>query len=168
MNKTRRKGMDVGALAEDIERDLGQIRRALRKPLEAEVAKGELTAPQISVMREVVRHEGISLKDLSRAVSLAHSTVSGIVDRLEKRGMVTRKADAMDGRISLVFPTAAVSEFVREQIPVLSRRPLEAALERAAPVERAGIAAAIRRLRVLLQALEDSTNDHRLHAREVK
>jgi len=31
---------------------------------------------------------GLSLKLLSEKVSLAHSTVSGIVDRLEKRGMV--------------------------------------------------------------------------------
>jgi len=167
-NKTRRKGTDVGGLAEGIERDLGQIRRALRKPLEAAVAKGELTAPQISVMREVVRSEGISLKDLSRGVSLAHSTVSGIVDRLEKRGMVARKADAVDGRISLVFPTAAVTEFVREQIPTLSRRPLEAALERAAPAERAVIAEAVRRLRILLDASERSTSGGRLHRRAVK
>jgi len=167
-NKTRRKGTDVGGLAEGIERDLGQIRRVLRKPLEAAVAKGELTAPQISVMREVVRSEGISLKDLSRGVSLAHSTVSGIVDRLEKRGMVARKADAVDGRISLVFPTAAVTEFVREQIPTLSRRPLEAALERAAPAERAVIAEAVRRLRILLDASERSTSGGRLHRRAVK
>ena len=37
-------------------------------------------------MRIVVRNDGISLKELSAAVNLAHSTVSGIVDRLEKRG----------------------------------------------------------------------------------
>jgi DNA-binding MarR family transcriptional regulator len=41
--------------------------------------------PQSAVIQAVVKHDGISLKDLSREVSLAHSTVSGIVDRLEKR-----------------------------------------------------------------------------------
>jgi DNA-binding MarR family transcriptional regulator len=145
---------EIGSLAEGIERDLSQIRRALRRPLEAEVAKGELTAPQISVMREVVRHEGISLKDLSCAVSLAHSTVSGIVDRLEKRGIVARRGDAVDGRMSMIFPTPAVTEFVRKQIPALSRRPLEAALDGIAQAERAGIAEAIRRLRMLLEESE--------------
>lgn len=134
-----------------MERDLGIIRRMLRKPLEAEVAKGGLTAPQVSVMQVVVRHDGISLKDLSRAVSLAHSTVSGIVDRLEKRGMIQRKPDGADGRISRIHPTQAVTEFVRKEIPTLTRRPLEAALRRTTAAERTAIGHALQRLRVLLE-----------------
>ncbi len=82
----------LSAEVEEMERSLGAIRRALRKPLDAEVAKGNLTAPQTGVMQAVVRSNGISLKELSHAVSLAHSTVSGIVDRLEKRGMIERRA----------------------------------------------------------------------------
>ena len=39
-------GLDIAAVALRVDRDLSGIRRALRKPLEAEVAKGELTAPQ--------------------------------------------------------------------------------------------------------------------------
>lgn len=135
-----------------MEVDLGAIRRALRRPLDVEVAKGELTAPQTSVMRAVVRGKGISLKELSQAVSLAHSTVSGIVDRLEKRGMIERRIDEMDGRVTRIFPTAVVTEFIRNQIPVLTRRPLESAMERATEVERVQIARALKRLRQLLEA----------------
>ena len=142
----------LAAQAEQIDRDLSAIRRALRRPLDAEVARGELTLPQSAVMRMVVRHHGISLKDLSREVALAHSTVSGIVDRLEKRGMIERRADADDGRISRVYPTAVVTEFVRERLPVLTRGPLESALERASVPDREQIAAALSRLRELLAA----------------
>lgn len=134
-----------------MEQDLSAIRRALRKPLDSEVARGELTSPQMSVMRVVVRQHGVSLKDLSREVSLAHSTVSGIVDRLEKRGMVERRPDPEDGRTSRIFPTMIVADFVREQIPRLSRGPLEDALERATKAERAAIGEALRRLRELLE-----------------
>jgi len=141
----------IAELAGQMERDLSGIRRALRQPLEAEVAKGGLTMPQTSVMQVVVRHDGISLKDLSQAVSLAHSTVSGIVDRLEKRGMLSRRPDPKDGRISRVYPTAAVRDFVRDQIPTLARRPLEAALERSKPGERAALGSAVRRLKELLE-----------------
>ena len=147
----RRAG--IAAQVEQIERDLAGIRRVLRRPLETEVAKGNLTLPQTGVMQAVVRSHGISLKDLSRSVSLAHSTVSGIVDRLEKRGMIERRADESDGRISRIYPTAVVSEFVREQIPALARGPLEAALERATEKERAEIGAAIRRLKELLETI---------------
>jgi DNA-binding MarR family transcriptional regulator len=134
-----------------MEQDLGFIRRALRKPLESEVAKGELTMPQTAVMRVVVRNPGIVLRDLSREVSLAHSTVSGIVDRLEKRGLIERRADPQDARTSRIYPTAAVVEFVREQLPRLSRGPLEGALERATEAQRAAIGKALRRLRELLE-----------------
>lgn len=106
-------------------------------------------------MREVVRNEGVNLRDLSRTVNLAHSTVSGIIDRLEKRGMIERRPDPQDGRMSCIHPTAPVREFVREHLPVLSRGPLLAALERASPAERTSISAALRRLRELLAEQKD-------------
>lgn len=134
-----------------MERDLGAIRQALRRPLETEVARGELTAPQKSAMQIVVRTLGVSLKDLSREMSLAHSTVSGIVDRLEKRGMVQRKPDAVDGRVCRIYPTAAVTEFIKERIPLLTRGPLEDALQRATAQEREAMAQALKRLRELLE-----------------
>lgn len=139
------------ALSQQMEQDLSSIRRALRKPFEAEVAGGELTAPQMAVMHFVVSHPGISLKDLSRKVSLAHSTVSGIVDRLEKRGMILRRPDQADGRTSCIHPSAEVEDFVRNKIPILASRPLKAALERATIEERAAIGSALRRLRELLE-----------------
>lgn len=133
-----------------MESDLSAIRRALRKPLEAEVAKGELTMPQKAVMQAVVFSQGISLKELSRQVSLAHSTVSGIVDRLENRGMVERRPDPTDGRISRIHASAPVAAFVREKMPALVTGPLDAALRRTTGAERAQLADALHRLRELL------------------
>ncbi|MFZ0742952.1 MAG: MarR family transcriptional regulator [Terracidiphilus sp.] len=144
-------GSKIAALAEQMEWDLSKIRRALRGPLAAEVAKGEMTVPQREVMRVVVRNEGISLRDLSREVSLAHSTVSGIVDRLEKRGIIERRVDQEDGRVSRIYPAAAVKEFVRERIPALTRGPLEKAMERATEADRSTIGLALHRLRELLE-----------------
>jgi DNA-binding MarR family transcriptional regulator len=147
----KRKSAQIAAQAEQMERDLGAIRQALRKPLENEVAKGQLTPPQHAVMRVVVHEHGISLRDLSRAVSLAHSTVSGIVDRLETRGLLERRTDPHDGRVARVYPTAPVVAFVREQIPALARGPLQKALERAKEGEREIIQRALKRLRELLE-----------------
>ncbi|HEX4756413.1 MAG TPA: helix-turn-helix domain-containing protein [Terracidiphilus sp.] len=149
--KGRSKNMaELAAQVERVEGDLGAIRRAMRKPVEAEVIQGALTVPQIAVMHEVVHHHGISLKDLSRRVSLAHSTVSGIVDRLEKRGLIERRPDQRDGRVSSIFPSAPVTQFVSEQIPALTRGPLQQALKRATGAERDLIERALRRLRELL------------------
>jgi DNA-binding MarR family transcriptional regulator len=143
--------LETRAQAQRIERDLSAIRRALRKPLETEIARGGLTIPQTAVMRVLMRHEGISLKDLSREVSLAHSTVSGIVDRMQMRGLVERKPDPQDGRTTRIFPTQVVTEFVRERIPELASDPLAAALARGSGEERETIENAVRRLRELLE-----------------
>lgn len=156
MARRNTRRVEIEAQAGRMESDLRAIRRAMHKPLEAETARGELTAPQIAVMRIVVRQHGIPLRDLSREVSLAHSTVSGIVDRLEKRGMLSRRADAADGRITRIYPTAEVTQFVREAIPVLARRPLEAALVRMTENERAELEKSVRRLREALECPEGS------------
>jgi DNA-binding MarR family transcriptional regulator len=149
-DRSKASATELAAQAERVDRDLGAIRRAMRKPFEAEISQGALTVPQTAVMQEVVSHRGISLKDLSRRLSLAHSTVSGIVDRLEKRGMIERRTDDKDGRISSIFPSAPVAQFVSEKIPALTRGPLQQALQRATAAERDLIERALRRLRELL------------------
>ena len=146
----------LGAQAERIDRDLARIRHLLRKPAEAEFAQAGLTVPQTALMRAVVTQNGVSLKDLSRQLSLAHSTVSGIVDRLETRGMLVRRPDAADGRITRIHPAPEVTEFLRTRFPALTRGPLEAALRRAKPSERGVIEQALHRLLQLLDTTASS------------
>jgi DNA-binding MarR family transcriptional regulator len=141
------KERDLAGMAREIDGALREIRRTLRKPLAAEIARGELTAPQRGIMEILVRTDGLSLKELSKRASLAHSTVSGIVDRLEKRGMVTRQNDDADGRLSRIVVTEAVREFVQEKLPELTMKPLVEALDRATPAQRKKIVDGLRTLR---------------------
>lgn len=147
--KTRRHGSDgaVRAQAQHIQAQLHGIRRSLRGQLEAEYAKGAVTGPQRLVMEALVRSDGMSLKELSAAVSLAHSTVSGIVDRLERRGMVERHTLEEDRRVTQVRVSAAVRDFMRRRAPELTLHPLVDALRRASAEER-------RAVRVGLDTLE--------------
>ncbi|HTV03722.1 MAG TPA: MarR family transcriptional regulator [Acidobacteriaceae bacterium] len=140
MGKKARDGRDgradLKADAKRIEAQLQAIRRKLRQRLEAEFARGELTAPQRMVMEELVRVDGMSLKELSAKVSLAHSTVSGIVDRLEKQGLVEREAHATDGRVTVIRASGAVRKFMKTRMPVLALTPLLKALDSANEKER--------------------------------
>jgi DNA-binding MarR family transcriptional regulator len=149
--RSRTSEAAVTTQAAQIESDLAAIRRAMRQPLDAEYAKGNLTVPQKAVMQVVVHNPGVTLKDLSQAISLAHSTVSGIVDRLEKRGMIERRPDAADGRLSRIHPSAAVSEFLRERMPALRSGPLNAALARVSVEDRRKIVSALQHLRSVLE-----------------
>lgn len=50
----------------------------------------DYTLPQIILIHILLEHPGITLTELSQRMSLAKSTVSGIVDRLEEQGLVSR------------------------------------------------------------------------------
>ena len=134
-------------MAQEIDEHLRRVRHVLRQPLETEFARGGLTGPQRSVMQAVVHANGMSLKDLSRSVGLAHSTVSGIVDRLAKKGLLARQSDKKDRRLSLIVTSRQVREYVRSKLPSLTIHPLLEALRRTRPAERTAILEGLRTLR---------------------
>ncbi len=102
-------------------------------------------------MRALVQHDGMSLRDLSKELGLAHSTVSGIVDRLEKQGLVARRADESDLRVSKIVVSTQVRDFLRDRWPSLEMHPLAEALRGASPAEREEVAQGLRTLRRLLE-----------------
>jgi len=146
-----REDQEINRLAREIDEHLRVVRQILRRPMEAEFARGHLTGPQQLVMETLVRSRGLSLKELSKQIHLTHSTVSGIVDRLEKRGFVCRKPDANDRRFTIITPSHAVEEFLQKKLPVLAIHPLADGLARASLSERDEILRGLRRLRHLLE-----------------
>jgi DNA-binding MarR family transcriptional regulator len=146
---SRNKGL--AQMAQEIDQHLRAVRSVLRQPVEAEFARGGLTGPQRSVMHAVVRHSGLSLKEVSRQVGLAHSTVSGIVDRLEKQGLLERRVDEKDRRVSLIVASKIVRDYVRDTLPGLVVHPLVEALRRAKPPERRAIVEGVRLLRRVVE-----------------
>jgi DNA-binding MarR family transcriptional regulator len=142
---------ELARMAQEIDEHLRRVRRVLRQPLETEFARGGLTGPQRSVMQAVVQSNGMSLKDLSRSVGLAHSTVSGIVDRLAKKGLLARQPDKKDRRFSLIVPSRQVRNYVRNKLPALTIHPLLNALRQTKPAERTAI---LDGLRILRRAVE--------------
>lgn len=141
----------IDELARQIEQRLTSIRQHLRKPLEAEFARGHLTGPQRSVMSVVVAaHQPLRIREVTAAVGLAQSTVSGIVERLVKSGMLVRTDDPADARASCIAASPAVRTFVEKQMPQLKLSPLLAALRRGGRKDAESIAAALTRLDELL------------------
>jgi DNA-binding MarR family transcriptional regulator len=138
-------------LAQEVDQHLSIIRQRLREPLETEFARGGLTGPQRMVMQVLVQSEGLSLKELSARLSLAHSTVSGIVDRLQARGMVVRRRDEADGRATVIAPSSQVRDFLTNRMPELAISPLTEALRGASDSEQATVLRGLRKLRALIE-----------------
>jgi DNA-binding MarR family transcriptional regulator len=147
----RKEEETLRALAQDLEARLHSIRRKMRRRLEAEYARGEVTGPQRLVMQVLVDSGPMSLKELSCKVSLAHSTVSGIVDRLEKRGFVNRQVLESDHRVTQITVSKPVREFLEKQAPKLTLHPLLSALRSASEAERIAVRRGIRILERLME-----------------
>ena len=57
-----------------------------------------VTAPQILIMQAISSTRGVTLGEIANTVSLSQATVSSILDRLEKRGLITRERSTVDKR----------------------------------------------------------------------
>jgi DNA-binding MarR family transcriptional regulator len=130
------------------------IRLILKRPIVEAIAAGGLTAPQVGVLRALVLAggEGLSLKDLSSQLGLAHSTVSGIVDRLERRGLARRVADEADRRVTRIVPSDEVRSYVKSGAALHHPTPLVEGLCRASTEERSRIKDGLETLRRLLES----------------
>jgi DNA-binding MarR family transcriptional regulator len=138
--------------AREMDLTLTAIRQILSRPLTSAFAEGNLTGAQRAVMRALVEAKApMSLTSLRQSLGLAQSTVSGIVERLVKRGMITRRSDPADGRGTLLAPSKAVHDFLETRVPELVRSPLAEALALAGGMERRKILKSLRRLHQLLR-----------------
>jgi MarR family transcriptional regulator, organic hydroperoxide resistance regulator len=143
---------DLLAEAEAIEQHLRVIRRLMRASLRADMRLEPLTRPQMHALEALVHHGTMSLKALSRHLALAHSTVSGIMDRLEQRGLVRREMDPADRRGVRLSVTPPVQDYLDSVLPVHRLEPLLAALRDASPEERRYILEGVTALQRLLEA----------------
>src|SRR4029453_11848163 len=86
-----RQADDILATVRTLWKDL------LRNPF-ADAEQSGITGPQITVMACLVTKGPMTLTELSRSLGMSHSTASGIVDRLQHRGLLQRAEDAVDRR----------------------------------------------------------------------
>lgn len=66
-----------------------------------------LTGPQRLVLRLVGRFPGITAGRLADIMHVHPSTLTGVLKRMEKRGLIERKSDPLDGRKALFALTEA-------------------------------------------------------------
>ncbi len=64
-----------------------------------------LTPVQFAALRQVDAAPGVDQRTLARAIGLDTSTLAGVVDRLESRGLMQRQASPDDRRVRLLSLT---------------------------------------------------------------
>lgn len=134
-------------------RILTAIRRIIRSVeiYSRRLAMGHgITAPQLVCLGRVVESGGLSLKDLASQVHLSPSTMVGIVDRLEAKGLVQRERSRADRRLVLITATSAGRQMVSDA-PSPLQDALATALDELPELERVAIALSLERVVDLME-----------------
>ncbi len=100
------------ATHEDVLIALRRIVRATDRYSRRLSKEAGLTAPQLLVMQAIARHDELTMGQVADAVSLSQATVTTILDRLEKRGLVERKRGEQDKRRVYAYLTTAGKELL--------------------------------------------------------
>src|SRR5258706_15345136 len=79
--------------------------------------RAELTGPQLTVIKMLETVGDLSLSDLSDRIRAQNSTVTGIIDRMEREGLVVRERSTEDRRVVHIKLTSK-GEKLAEDIPV--------------------------------------------------
>ena len=112
-----------------------------------------LTGPQLIVLQEIVRNKESSLTRLARAVKLSNPTVTGIVSRLESRGLVCRVRSSQDKRQVIVTPTDGAHELLQRAPTPLQERFIQE-FSRLKDWEQSQILSSIQRVATMMDAEE--------------
>jgi DNA-binding MarR family transcriptional regulator len=85
---------------------MGKIHRAIRKELDNKFKEFSITPPQFEVLVLLWMEDGLLLSELGRKLSRDGPTITGVVDRMEKKQLVKRVRDEKDRRaIKIVLTT---------------------------------------------------------------
>jgi len=148
----RRKPKAAGAAPVDLETLPGHHIRRLHQIAVAvflqETEAHGVTPVQYGALQAVHNAPGLDQRTLARAIGLDTSTVAGVVDRLEARGLLLRSTSPDDRRVRLLTLTAEGCALLAATMPAMWRAQ-ERILEPLPPQQRDEF---MRMLRILVHA----------------
>lgn len=84
---------------------LHEVARLMKRRFEEEAREHELTLPQFRTLAQIAGNPSATQAALGAAIDTDPMTMSGILDRLEKRGLVERYPSPADSRAKLAHVT---------------------------------------------------------------
>jgi DNA-binding MarR family transcriptional regulator len=109
----------------DIEKSAGFLLAKAHQRLYAyfreEFCDYPITPPQFALLAFLWRRDGLSQRELSERTEVDRTTIGGLVDRLEKAGLVSRRPNPADRRAYLVYLTEAGKGLEKELTPLALR-----------------------------------------------
>lgn len=129
---------------ESIQQSLLRLSWAERRRMAQNLDAFHLTAPQYMTLRALDRPgvDSLKMNELAEAANQVSATMTGIIDRLEERGLAARQRDPDDRRAQRVLLTAQGKSLL-EQIDRRNLQRMQRILSTLTPQERRGMRALI-------------------------
>jgi len=124
----------------------GAVARQLREKSAETLAPWDITPAHLRALRTLARHETMRLSELSDRLQIAPRTATEVVDALQTRGLVGRRADPADRRAILVEVTERGADTLAE-IRATSGTEAGRIFGRLGPADRAELARILSKLR---------------------
>ena len=116
-------------------------------------AQHQITSPQLMCLMAVVEEGSTTAIEIARRIHLSASTLVGVLDRLEAKGLILRVRNAEDRREIAVTPTTAGRDLV-SKTPFPLQYSLAKAMKQLSADERDHVAHWMERLVALMGAVE--------------
>lgn len=98
-------------------RELVQCYQAFERYSAAHIQTLELTPPQFDVVATLGNTDGLTFRELGERTLITKGTLTGVVDRLESKGIVSRTGCPEDGRSTIVRLTRQGEKIFRKAFP---------------------------------------------------
>jgi DNA-binding MarR family transcriptional regulator len=122
------------------------VARQMREASHESLAPWDITPAQLRALRVLARHGPMRLSELSDHLHIAARSTTEVVDAIESRGLVRRRADPGDRRATLVELTEH-GESVLDAIRAARGSETERLFGRLSQTDRAHLARILRKLR---------------------
>lgn len=139
-------------------RALRRITRSIALHSRQLAACSNITAPQLVCLGAIIERGPITATELSRKMHVSASTVVGILDRLEGKGLIHRERGRQDRRIVYISATPEGRELARVTPSPLQEK-LSEALNRLPELEQAAITLALERIVDLMESDHEVTTE---------
>ncbi len=143
----------------DVLKTLKSIMNMIHKNMESEFKGLKITGPQGMIIGILMHHGEMKISDLSEKMGLSSSTVSGIVDRLEKQGMVKRIRSSDDRRVVYVKVDEDFKKRSKESFKNIYER-FETIMSKATDEEIADIVKGLNTLKKLIESSSGQSSDN--------
>jgi DNA-binding MarR family transcriptional regulator len=115
---------DVDPLEDVLYKKPGYLIRQVHQAAEAifiAETKGTITPVQYGALAAIRAYPGIDQIGVAGAIGLDRTTIAGVMERLELKGLITRKVGTKDRRTRSLVLSAAGQKLLREAFPMTER-----------------------------------------------